>query len=209
MRSWFLERHRFGDATLISLLAYVGPRPTEALGAGWRDLDRRRLHLHLHNVDGELLPGSKTGEEVERWVEVPPPVLADLSEWRIGLGRPEGLLFPRASDALAWRKYDWDNWRRRSFRPAAGAAGLLSWNAQTKRWEGGFRPYDLRHTCASLMIAAGRPIAEVADHLGHGVDVCARTYAHLIESQKGKPVVPVEHMIREARGEREESRRVS
>jgi hypothetical protein len=57
------------------------------------------------------------------------------------------------------------------------------------------------------MIAAGRPIAEVADHLGHGVDVCARTYAHLIESRKGKPVVPVEHMIREARGERDESRR--
>jgi integrase len=62
------------------------------------------------------------------------------------------------------------------FRPAAGAAGLVEWDARRTRWFGDFTPYDLRHTSASLMIAAGRPIAEVADHLGR-VDVCARTYA--------------------------------
>jgi integrase len=64
---------------------------------------------------------------------------------------------------------------KRSLRPAAGAAGLLEWDARRKRWVA-TSPYDLRHTSASLMIAAGRPIAEVADHLGR-VDVCARTYA--------------------------------
>ena len=51
------------------------------------------------------------------------------------------------------------------------------------------------------MIAAGRPIPEVADHLGHGVDVCARTYAHAIEAMKGKPIVPVDDAIRNARRE--------
>jgi integrase len=61
-------------------------------------------------------------------------------------------------------------------------------------------PYDLRHTSASLMIAAGRPIAEVADHLGR-VDLCARTYAHTIEVLKGQPVVPVDEAIRAARAE--------
>jgi integrase len=66
---------------------------------------------------------------------------------------------------------------------------------------GDFTPYDLRHTCASLMIAAGRPIAEVADHLGHGVDVCVRTYAHAIEAMKGKPIVPVDEAIRVARSD--------
>jgi integrase len=66
---------------------------------------------------------------------------------------------------------------------------------------GDFTPYELRHTCASLMIAAGRPIAEVADHLGHGVDVCGRTYAHVIEDMKGEPIVAVGEAIRAARRE--------
>ena len=52
------------------------------------------------------------------------------------------------------------------------------------------------------MIAAGRPIAEVADHLGHGVDVCARTYAHTIEAMKGKAdLVSVDQAICAARAE--------
>jgi hypothetical protein len=41
----------------------------------------------------------------------------------------------------------------------------------------------------------------VADHLGHGVDVCVRTYAHGIEAMKGKPIVPVDDAIRNARRE--------
>jgi integrase len=204
MRTHFLEHDRLGDATLISLLAYGGVRPSEALGARWRNLDGRRLRVELHDVDGELERGTKTGEHTERWLEqLPDPLLADLAEWRLALGRPQGLVFPRASDAMAWRKYDWDNWRRRTFRPAAGAAGLLEWDRKRKRWIGRFVPYDLRHTCASLMIAAGRPIAEVAAHLGHGVDVCARTYAHAMEAMKGQPVRSVEELIREARGEAE------
>ena len=58
--------------------------------------------------------------------------------------------------------------RMRASRPV-GVLLCTDWIAE------GFTPYDLRHSCASLMIAAGRPIAEVADHLGHGVDACART----------------------------------
>ncbi len=204
IRGWFLEREDLGAATLVSLLAYGGLRPTEALGLEWRDLRGRRLHAAArHNVDGELLPGTKTGEERARWIELPGPLVADLAAWRLVVGRPEGLIFPRAADQLPWRKYDWGNWRRRRFDFAAGAAGLRKWDARHRRWQPqpAFPPYFLRHTCASLMIAAGRPIAEVADHLGHGVDVCSRTYAHAIEAMKGEPVRTVDELIREARGE--------
>ena len=38
IRTWFLEREELGGATLVSLLAYGGLRPTEALGLQWRDL---------------------------------------------------------------------------------------------------------------------------------------------------------------------------
>jgi integrase len=124
----------------------------------------------------------------------------DLGGWRDAHGEG-GFIFPRAVDGGAWRKHDWDNWRKRAFAPAAGSAGLLEWDPEAKRWTGDFVPYDLRHTCASLMIAAGRPIAEVAEHLGHGVDVCARTYAHTIESLKGKVLLPVDDAIDAARSE--------
>ena len=78
---------------------------------------------------------------------------------------------------------------------------MVEWNPEREVWDGNFVPYDLRHTCASLMLAAGRPIVEVAEHLGHGVDVCARTYAHTIETMKGSPVVSVEESIGRARAE--------
>jgi integrase len=162
----------------------------------------RRLHAALrHDVSGELLPGTKTGEQRARWIELPGPLLADLAQWRMSLRRPDGLIFPRAADHLAWRKYDWDNWRARSFKEAVGAAGLLGLDSERKRWVGNFVPYDLRHTCASLMLAAGRPVTEVAAHMRHGVDVCTRTYAHAIEPLRGAPLRPVDELIREARGE--------
>ena len=204
IRAHFLERDRLGDATLISLLA-DGLRPAEALAAAWSGFDGRRLHVASHLRDGARMEGTKRGRRTDfgppRWVELAEPHAVDLAEWRMALGRPHGLIFPRASDGLGWRKYDWDNWRKRSFRPAAGAAGLLEHDAKRRRWVGDFTPYDLRHTCASLMIAAGRPIAEAADHLGHGVDVCARTYAHAIEAMKGKPIVSVDDAIRVARSD--------
>lgn len=204
MRAYFLARDRLGDATLISVLA-DGLRPAEALAARWSGFDGRRLHVEAHLRDGKAIEGTKRGRRAgpgpPRWVELARPHMADLAEWKLALGDPDGLVFPRTGDGLAWRKYDWDNWRNRSFQPAAGAAGLLEWAPRERKWAGDFVPYDLRHTCASLMIAAGRPIAEVADHLGHGVDVCARTYAHAIDAMKGHPVAPVDHAIVAARAE--------
>jgi integrase len=204
IRNYFLDRDRFGDATLVSVLA-DGLRPAEALAVTWAGFDGGRLHVASHLRDGHAIAGTKRGRRADsgspRWVELAKPHAEDLAEWRSLRGAPEGLIFPRASDDLAWRKYDWDNWRKRSFRPAAGAAGLLRWDGERRAWSGDFVPYDLRHTCASLMIAAGRPLAEVADHLGHGVDVCARTYAHAIEAMKGQPIVPVNEGIRAARAE--------
>jgi integrase len=40
--------------------------------------------------------------------------------------------------------------------PALGAADVPN-----------FRPYDLRHTCATLLVYEGRTLNEVAEHLGH------------------------------------------
>jgi integrase len=74
-------------------------------------------------------------------------------------------VFPRPSDGRRWTKSDWDNWRNRRF-ANAGAAGLLDCDGESETWVGDFRPYDLRHTCASLMIRAHVGPADVAAQLG-------------------------------------------
>jgi hypothetical protein len=52
----------------------------------------------------------------------------------------DGLVVPREDDGI-WRDHDFRNWRKRYWRPACEAAGLS-----------GLRPYDLRHSFASLML---------------------------------------------------------
>jgi integrase len=45
----------------------------------------------------------------------------------------------------------------------------------------GFRFHDLRHNCASHMLAAGRPVPEVARHLGHATPaITMKVYAHAV-----------------------------
>jgi integrase len=82
---------------------------------------------------------------------------------------------------------------------AAGAAGLLDWDGETETWVGDFRPYDLRHTCASLMIRAHVGPADVAAQLGTSLELIFRTYAHSIEAMRGRPSTSIAEAISAAR----------
>jgi integrase len=180
IRCHFLDAKDRHNATMVSVLAYVGLRTDEAWAVRWDNLDGRRFDLEP----------DQTKTKVRRRPEIPAPVLADLAQWRLASGSPAGLIFPRANGA-AWTKTARDNWRGRKFKPAAEAAGLPA----------EFTAYDLRHTCASLMLRAGIPSVEVAAHMGHGLDVLHRTYAHVIEDMKGEPPRPVAAVIQSARGD--------
>lgn len=189
MRASFIEAGQLGHATLISLLAYVGLRPREALGLTWDLLDRDRL----------ILPAELTKARMARTPDVPRPVITDLARWKLSSGAVGGLVLPRPLDGERWTKSDWDNWRNRGFTKAAGAAGLLDWDAESKTWVGDFRPYDLRHTCASLMIRVQVPPADVAAQLGTSLELLFRTYAHSIETMRGRPPTPIADAIHAAR----------
>lgn len=176
------------ERALISLLAYAGLRPPqESHGLMWADLDGRNLRVHRRNVYGRIEQGLKSGKR-ERTVILPGPVAQEMAELRISLGRPRGLIFSRA-DRGPLKKSDWNNYRRRRFARLRAAAGLSE----------AFTPYDLRHTCASLMIAAGRPPTEVAEQLGHSLQTSVTTYQHLIQSMRGKEIVPLDDLIARAR----------
>ena len=97
------------------------------------------------------------------------------------------LVFPALSGD-AWSDDAWRYWRRRIFGPAARAAGLE--NA---------RPYDLRHSFVSLLLAEGANVVEVARQAGHSPTMTLSTYAHLFEELDGSDRTSAENRIRRAR----------
>jgi hypothetical protein len=81
------------------------------------------------------------------------------------------------------------NGRRRVWIPALERAGIPY-----------FRTYDLRHTCATLLIYEGRTVNEVADHLGHAdPGFTARTYAHVMRDATRRRRVSISRAIAGAR----------
>jgi integrase len=69
---------------------------------------------------------------------------------------------------------DLRNWRKREWKPALEAAGLLRSR----------RPYDLRHSYASWMLAAGVPALDVARYMGSSVRMLDLVYAHLVRGSE-------------------------
>ena len=171
---WWRQRNRL----IVSLLAYAGLRPAEDRGCVWGGLRDRTLHV----------VASKTGRA--RDVDLLAPLAHELAEWRLLCGRPgeKALIIPTV-DGDEWKRHDWQNWRRRVYRPAALAAGVT----------GDMRPYRLRGSFVSLLLWAGEDLTYVAEQAGHSVATLARYYAGVIKELHGQPKMPAAEAIRVAR----------
>ncbi len=63
------------------------------------------------------------------------------------------------------------------------------------------RPYDMRHSFASLLIAEGRSIVEVGRQAGHSATMALDTYGHVFDELDGAERISAEQAIRKARAE--------
>lgn len=194
IRDWFLERDFLGDATLVSVLGYGGLRPGEALALRWADLDEGTISVTKAIAYGEEKE-TKTG--ATRVVRPPQAVNADLAAWRLGTPMPFKLIFPRRVDGKPWTRTDWNNWRGRRFKKAAKEAELE-----------GFRPYDLRHSRASMLAYEAKNLTDLiaaAEEMGHSKDVFLNVYAHQIKQAEGR-YISADQWIAEARAGSEDVR---
>ena len=176
------------SAVLVSVLAYAGLRPGEALALEVRHVRDQTILVEQALSDGELKV-QKTGRQY-RTVDLLGILGDELRESMHATGAldPEALVFPRA-DGGVWRGDCWNNWRNRHFHPAAATAGL-----------GRPRPYDLRHSFASLLIREQRTsIVELAEQLGHAPTMTLNTYAHVFAEHRRQQPVDVEEWIARAR----------
>jgi integrase len=195
MRAHLLEQGRQLDATIIAVLAYAGLRPGEALGLRWHDVGERTILVERSVAFGQLKP-TKTGQT--RTVCLLAPLAETLAAWRQASPRssPTDLVFP-APDGSPWNADRANNWRNRPFAEAAAAADVPR-----------ARPYDLRHSFISLLIAQGATVVEVARQAGHSPTMALSTYAHLFDELGAGERTSAEDLIRTA-GDAESVQEVS
>jgi integrase len=174
------------DATLISVLAYAGLRPGEALALHWGDI---RENTILVERAVSLGKEKDTKTTAHRTVRLLAPLAADLREWRMRSGRPadSALVFP-SQGGSPWSQSAYQSWRRKAFRRALTAAGVEH-----------ARPYDLRHSFASLLLHQGKSVIYVARQLGHDATLTTSIYGHVIDELEDSPQQDAEAMILAAR----------
>jgi integrase len=174
------------DATLLSVLAYAGLRPQEALALQWGDVRLRTLLIQRAVSLGQE---KDTKTRAHRTVRLLGPLREDLLAWQMCCGRPgEGaLVFPGPEGGL-WTKTTYDNWRKRAFDRACQAANVEH-----------ATPYALRHSFASLLIHEGRSVVYVARQLGHDARLALTTYGHVMDELDDEPRLAAEDAIRAAR----------
>lgn len=169
----------------FSFAIATGMRPGEVMGLMWKDVDwtRRTVTVRRSLVrdrkgGGWRFKETKTSRS-RRMLVVPPSLVTELKDYR------EAQLVDRRAEDYA----DHDlvfatskglplrarNLTRRHLRPTLRAAGLPDT----------LRLYDLRHTTASLLLAAGVSPKLISERLGHAsVVLTLDVYSHVIPSMQ-------------------------
>jgi len=173
----------------VSVLAYAGLRPGEALALTWERIGERTIAVQDASSMGRV-KGTKSG--VDRTVKLLAPMAQDLAEWRLASGRPEprAFVFPGTGQDGTMSEGQWNRWTQGAFREAKIAAGVAD-----------ARAYDLRHSFVSLLIHEGQSILEVARQAGHSPQTCLKDYGHLFDEFDPAERVSPEQVIRQARAE--------
>jgi integrase len=192
MRADFIAAGRTEDALLVCVLAYSGVRPGEALALTWGMVGTRRLLIESCVSLGQVKE-TKTGRA--RTVRLMQPLADDLLAYRAQCSRvrDSDLIFP-GQEGAPWSESAWRNWRRRIFAKAAVAVGLH-----------GARPYDLRHSFVSLLIAEGRGVIDVARQAGHSPTMALDVYGHVFDDWDPADRISAEERVSTAREQVNES----
>jgi integrase len=157
------------DGLTLRVLALTGLRFGElaALRAGRVLIGRRRLVVaeSVTEIGGRLVWSTPKNHQT-RSVPLLPSLAESLRLACEGKG-PDELVFTAPQGGVLRI----NNWRPRVFDPACAAAGLT-----------GITPHDLRHTAASLAVAAGANVKAIQRMLGHAsasmtLDVYAGLFA--------------------------------
>jgi integrase len=192
------EEPPFG--TMIRFAALTGLRSAEIAGLRVRDLNLSAGHVEVRQtvrkIAGEWIVG--TPKSVRSTRDVPllnRALVAELRELLLAhpdSGNPDALFWP--ARAYHGRGLDWERAcdvgavRRHVMTPAVTRLGMQP-----------MRFHDLRHTFASLMLAAGFQPFEVSRYLGHSsLEMVGKVYGHLYPSDYSEQIAKFEAFVAKA-----------
>lgn len=160
----------------------TGCRPGEAYALAWSNLDipRRQVRIceSLEVVRGKVRV--KTTKTAETRVVTITKRTAELLD---ALPRLTDRVFPSNTGKLI----NVSNFRRQHWSPLIKVAGLKH-----------VRQYDLRHTCATMLLSKGVPIKVVAERLGHSSVITTLShYGHCIPSMQQQATDAMENIFSE------------
>jgi len=176
------------DALIVSILAYAGLRPGELRALPLAAVRENTVLVERGaNPDGSSKP---TKNRQHRTVRLLSALAQDVHEYKLTAGRQaEKTLILLDDERKPWDKTAWQMWRADRWTPACRAVGL----------DPVPRPYDLRHSFASLLLAEGRQPIWIAKQLGHSLAVFLSTYAHLIDEYEDRERIDADAEIAKAR----------
>jgi integrase len=195
------DARRFLDAVrgdrleaLFTVALAIGLRQGEALGLGWDDVDldagTLSVRFALQRIEGALRLVEPKTRLSRRTLALPPLVVASLRQHRARQLRERvwagsrwnefGLVFTSSIGT----PLDSTNVTHRLQR-ALAAAGLPR-----------MRFHDLRHACASLLIAQGVHPRVVMETLGHSqIGLTMNTYAHVLPALQREAATSMERIL--------------
>jgi integrase len=169
------------DAVFVLVLGYCGLRFGEAAALRVRNIDlmRRRIRITeaVTEVNGHQVFGTTKNHQA-RSVPIP-PIVCDRLMVQLAGRKSDEFAFPAPRGGAIWngtfRKAVWDR--------ACVAVGLGEYvEIKGRARYRGLVPHELRHTAASLAIAAGANIKVVQTILGHKTATMTwDLYGHLYE----------------------------
>ena len=172
-RSWDLHLE-----PLISVALAIGLRQGEALGLRWKDVDLTKRHVRVQHTL------QRVGHE---YVLTPPKTAQSRRTIALPAFAIDALLAHRDRQAFErQRAVEWGDRFDLVFTTVSGHP--LHGPTVTKRFQrllraadvAPMRFHDLRHSCASLLLAQGVPLSTIMDTLGHSTITTTRdVYVHL------------------------------
>jgi integrase len=203
LASWLPEQ----ISRIVPVAALTGAREGELFALREDDVDLADETLLVVTTGSNRRGRTKTRGS-KRTIDLPPLAAQFLREQLLARWHTSGRLVFPAPEGGVWNK---DNFTARVFRPAVARA------AEKHRREHGVRSdeatpfdgltfHDLRHTCASLMIAAANQagagqavtIKSIAEQLGHtdGGVLVLRRYGHLFKGTRRHVALALDKYVR-------------
>jgi len=199
----------YGNAFVFQL--HTGLRPQELMALIWEDIDFDQGTVRIERAC-KWIHGACTGfgptktKRSNRIIELAP---AHLELLRFHFERQQKAIKEREAKGLSYGEQKIKEWvmrerpkqahlyasaklifpkstgsaptitnPRKEFKDMVQRAGIAGEHS-TIRW------YDLRHTHASILLTKNEPHHEIAERMGHSVNMLLNTYAHVLKSRRG------------------------